>query len=201
MQSRKHKVSLHDPRNLFLVDLCQDEVPSVSTFRIPQFGSVVIPAYPSGNGTLATPHIRAAFRIFAEDLLELLGVPPIPASLLRESSHTTVPNAWQIAALLRTQIRATTTETKETLTSISRLVARIQEMRVGKDVVNDVELAVRLLEEAFDASTRQLTDVWTRTKRASALADRAFFNPNMVGLLYFVSPCASAFTTLMQVGG
>jgi hypothetical protein len=61
-------------------------------------------------------------------------------------------------------------------------------MCVEREVVYDVKLAVRLLGEASDASTHRLTDVWTLTKRASALAARAYFNPNMVGLLYFVSP-------------
>ncbi|GHJ89947.1 hypothetical protein NliqN6_6349 [Naganishia liquefaciens] len=163
----------------------QGEIPPLSSFRIPQFGSVVIPAYPSGDESLSTTHVRAAFQIFAQDLSELLGVPSVPPSLLREPAESAIPNAWQIAALLRTQIRATASDADATLNSISRLVARIHEMRVGKDVVEDVEKAVQLLEEAFSAGYGRLESVWQRTKRASALANRAFFNPNMVGLLYF----------------
>lgn len=175
------------------------DLPELSTFRIPQFGSVVIPSHPTGSahqpGHLATPHVRAAFRVFQQDLLELLGVPPIPVFLLRNPDVSIVPNAWQLSALLRTQIRATTADARGTLLSIQRLVARIQEMRVDRTVVGDVERAVGLLEEAYPVQGRNLAlaEVWNRTKHATRLADRAFFNPNMVGLLYFVRstfPCA-----------
>lgn len=170
------------------------DFPELSTFRIPQFGSVVIPSHPAGSthhpGHLATPHVRAAFRVFQQDLLDLLGVPRIPAALVREGTDTSAPNAWQLSALLRTQIRATTADARGTLTSIQRLVARIQEMRVDRTVVGDVERAVGLLEEAYPVQGPRLglAEVWNRTKHAMRLADRAFFNPNMVGLLYFVRP-------------
>jgi phosphatidylinositol glycan class S len=61
-------------------------------------------------------------------------------------------------------------------------------MRVDRTVVGDVERAVGLLEEAYSVQGRNLAlaEVWNRTKDATRLADRAFFNPNMVGLLYFV---------------
>lgn len=130
--------------------------------------------------------MRAAFRTFQKDLLALLGIPILPSSLLIRT-ETPVPTAWQLSALLRTHIRGTTADAGATLTSIQRLVARIQEMRVGRTVVGDVERAVRLLEEAYAAGgTLGLREIWCRTKEATRLADRAFFNPNMVGLLYFV---------------
>lgn len=63
-------------------------------------------------------------------------------------------------------------------------------MRVDRTVVGDVERAVGLLEEAYPVQGPRLglAEVWNRTKHAMRLADRAFFNPNMVGLLYFVRP-------------
>ncbi|KAJ9114086.1 hypothetical protein QFC22_005906 [Naganishia vaughanmartiniae] len=170
---------------------------AISTFRIPQFGSVVIPAYPGRRDDdehMSSLQMRQAFTIFRKDLLQLLGVPPLPETLCTgdaddQAGLELVITPWQFSSLLRTHVQATTVSAVDTSTSISRLVSRIREMRVGKEVVGDVESSVHSLTEAFGKrSTRAdkgLMGVWERTKRASALADRAFFNPSMVGLLYF----------------
>lgn len=172
---------------------------TISTFRIPQFGSVVIPAFPekrAEDGYMSSLQMRHVFTVFRRDLLQLLGVPPLPETLCRANDQEqgdlgTRITPWQFSSLLRTHVQATTVSAVDTLTSISRLVSRIREMRVGKEVVGDVESSVDALTEAFAKPNIQadegLMGVWEKTKRASALADRAFFNPSMVGLLYFVS--------------
>ncbi|KAJ9108238.1 hypothetical protein QFC19_002486 [Naganishia cerealis] len=178
---------------------------AISTFRIPQFGSVFIPANPQrrdGDGYLSSDQLTQAFKVFRRDLLQLLGVPPLAGMLCEGNDlHHRADldfgvTPWQFFSLLRTHVKATTISAVDTLTSISRLVSRIREMRVGKEVVGDVEACVDALTAAFikrktgveGLENAELIDVWEKTKRASALADRAFFNPSMVGLLYFVSP-------------
>lgn len=147
---------------------------------------------------MSSRQMRQAFIVFRRDLLQLLGVPSLPETLCRDDASNADPGLmitpWQFSSLLRTHVQATTISAVDTLTSISRLVSRIREMPVGKEVVGDVESSVDALTEAFGkwrkssrATDEGLMGVWEKTKRASALADRAFFNPSMVGLLYFVS--------------
>lgn len=76
------------------------------------------------------------------------------------------------------------------LTGLQRLVGKIGEMRVGEKVRGDVEGAVRELEEmvrGVPSRERSPLELFPHSARALALSSRAFFNPTMLGLLYFVS--------------
>lgn len=118
---------------------------------------------------------------------------------------------WQKVNLMRSVTESNLREAKETLISITRLVARIKEMVINKEVRSDVEGAVNALQKVkfgfplpngsnntfvacahqlavgVPASSAGLRDMFLTAREAAQLANKAFFNPSMMGLLYFVS--------------
>ncbi len=93
-------------------------------------------------------------------------------------------------------------EARKTLSGIVRLVDKIKEMKVGEGVREMVISAVEKLEQVkdpvfcnwrncVDASQLDKTtdplQAFILSRDAVALANQAFFDPSMMGLLYFVS--------------
>ena len=121
-------------------------------FLIPQWGGIVLadtdlltadPAAQVAAGHAA--QVDAAFATFRAQLVTLLGVPQLPASVTARvpSGHIT---AWQADALLRRRARESAQEARDTLSSISRLVDQIENMPVGARVRDDVQGALQALE-------------------------------------------------------
>lgn len=106
---------------------------------------------------------------------------------------------------MRQRAKENSEEARKTLAGIVRLVKKIKEMKVGPGVRDMVLGAVQALEKVRslsltgyhhkgeDRSHRQMdqtTDVreqFLLSRDAVGLANQAFFDPSMMGLLYFVS--------------
>lgn len=135
--------------------------------------------------------------------MTLLGVPALPANTRLGDSRADLAafTDWQLDALLRRRAAENVVSTQETLQSIVRLVAQIENMLVGLDVKNDVQNALSALDkvrsdtaalfhilnasQAYAAASS--SSEWSLHHAADALmlASRAFFNPGMLALLYF----------------
>ena len=117
-------------------------------FLIPQYGSVVINNALSGVSAESLPRSAAVvltrqdlqqpFAYFTHHLKALLGVPDEP-ELVRQ--HKATLGEWQVQTLLRVRTLENIKEATETLEGIQRLVAKIREMKVGREVQRDVEIA------------------------------------------------------------
>jgi phosphatidylinositol glycan class S len=90
----------------------------------------------------------------------------------------------QLDAVLRRRAIENAKGTAEALSSILNLVAQIEGMPVGPDVRDDIDGALDSLEKAYSFSN---SPHFALTYSADAItrASRAFFNPGMLGLLYF----------------
>jgi len=198
-------------------------------FLIPQIGGVVIYHDTTTLGSKSTDSAALKRRLeaadlqlpiayFAAQLYALLGVPPVDGRYadehLRAHPKTLRPmDGWQKINFMRSIIGSNLQEATGTLISITRLVARIKEMVIKREVRVDVEGAVNALQKvrskphysyvvvglpgltfltlsqlaaSTDAPTT-LTDLFSAARDAAQLSNRAFFNPSMMGLLYFVS--------------
>ena len=116
---------------------------------MPQWGGIFI-FNPELEGSL-DPHISAsqlnpAFSAFANQLLHLLGVPRLPASISTVPSSEALTD-WQVDALLRKRALENAQGTQETLNSIVKLVDQIENMPVGQDVRGDVYGALGALDQ------------------------------------------------------
>jgi hypothetical protein len=136
-----------------------DESPA---FLIPQIGGVVIhqdTAVKNADTTQGLPTARRLelaelelpFAYFASQLYALLGVPPLDPRYRtadqKDGGGILPMTQWQKVNLMRSITESNLREAKGTLISITRLVARIKEMVINKEVRSDVEGAVNALQK------------------------------------------------------
>lgn len=140
MPAAKHKP-------LLLYDESANQPLSTTGFIIPQWGGVIVynPGHPSAPKAAAQ-----IFALFRSQLLSLLGVPALPAKvrLTVNPDGVFVPlSKWQIDALMRRRTRENMEGSAQTLTSIIKLVDKLENMPVGMDVKGDVLRALEELEQ------------------------------------------------------
>ncbi|KAB5593867.1 GPI transamidase component PIG-S [Ceratobasidium theobromae] len=158
--------------------------------QVPQWGGIVIlnPPQEATNAILTTDDLRTLFHLFRKQLEGLLGIPalppPVAVSLDRmNSSSRQILSGWQLDTLLRRRALENVRGSVQALNSIVGLVGQIENMPVGPNVRNDVFSALDELAQTYN--TFHPIETLTHSARSLHLASRAFFNPNMVGLLYF----------------
>lgn len=117
---------------------------------VPQWGGVVIYNPPHSNQTLAPPldaeELDAPMRLFASQLRALLGLRLPVAPPGSTPAQRAARRSVALDALLRRRLLETSRETVDTLTGIIRLVDKIQNLGVGKQVRDDVIDALDNLE-------------------------------------------------------
>ncbi|GFZ47102.1 hypothetical protein JCM24511_04844 [Saitozyma sp. JCM 24511] len=170
---------------------------SAQSFLLPQFGAVSILNPPTSAPSSQAYHfplsaLSPSFHLFTQHLYSLLALPtypakvhpPPPANPLQPPSPLTPPlSRWQVETVLRQRMRENSDEARKTLAGISRLVKKIKEMKVGDGVRGKVLGAVEKLERL--QTTSDPLEAFVLSRDAVALANQAFFDPSMMGLLYF----------------
>ncbi|WVQ81496.1 hypothetical protein IAT38_003620 [Cryptococcus sp. DSM 104549] len=184
----------HRPMRLAVPD-------SAQSFLLPQFGGVVLlnpPSTATSNAYHLSPTALApSFHLFTQHLYSLLALPslpytpnklhrpPPPSPLLPPSDLIQPITPWQVYQVLLARMIENTAEAKMTLKGIVRLVRKIREMKVGKGVRGVVLGAVERLEKAQRAKNSSVASLFILARDAVVLANQAFFDPSMMGLLYF----------------
>ncbi|KAJ1029765.1 hypothetical protein NDA13_003007 [Ustilago tritici] len=166
---------------------------------IPQWGGVVILNTPHGNashtglnlantatkdqvGELPAEAVAEAITLFSRQLEILLGLPRTPSS----SAHSNLQRRIALTTLTQKRMLELTRESHSTLLAITRLVNQIKNLGVGPAVKEDTQSALSLLRSlATSAKKEGLQELLESVKGAYELSNRAFFNPDMLGLLYF----------------
>ncbi|KAG8771945.1 GPI transamidase component [Ceratobasidium sp. 428] len=174
-------------RPLYIQD-AHGVISQFNSFLVPQWGGIAI-LNPSAHGTankILTPQdLKPIFHLFKKQLEGLLGIPALPAAVAADLDPSTrrILTDWQLDTLLRRRTLENIRGSVQALTSIVGLVGQIENMPVGQTVRSDVLSALDELAQAHNTSQ----PVWTLTHSARSLllASKAFFNPDMVGLLYF----------------
>ncbi|WVQ63839.1 uncharacterized protein L199_001995 [Kwoniella botswanensis] len=174
---------------------------SPHSFLLPQFGSVYLlnppPTQPSSSGEtyhLPSSALTSSFHLFTQHLYFLLAIPelydpgkihlpPSSSPLLPRSQLWQPISSWQIHQVLESRLKENFEESKKTLIGIKRLVDKIKEMKVGKNVRDDVSGAVERLESI--SSVKSPLENFILSRDSVNLANKAFFDPSMMGLLYF----------------
>lgn len=176
-------------------------------------------ADPTARYHLSLENLNPSFHLFTQHLYSLLALPSLPksdylhpcppASPLTPPSDLTPPlSSWQVDQVLRQRARENSEEARKTLTGIVRLVGKIKEMKLEKGVRDTVLGAVERLEQVSLLQvechlipglradmvqmdkTKDPKEQFILSRDAVGLANKAFFDPSMMGLLYFVSPQA-----------
>ncbi|KZO94226.1 hypothetical protein CALVIDRAFT_581489 [Calocera viscosa TUFC12733] len=161
------------------------------SFILPQWGGVVIhnPAQHSAapNTFLSAHDLSGPFRIFRSQLSALLGVPQFPPQVVSLDHPKSPVTAWQLDALKRRRAVENIRNSADALRSIVSLVHQIENMPVGHDVLGQVDGALAALDATTGATTSlsSLSKILAHSIDAFVLSSKAFFNPAMIGLLYY----------------
>jgi phosphatidylinositol glycan class S len=150
-----------------------------NSWTIPQWGGVQILNPSTNNDTssqvLTAPDLEAAMLTFASQLTSLLGVPSSPPSL-----------TLRIARLKRERATSLLLSASSTLGALVRLTRKLESIAIPRSVAASVDETLHHLSEACSnlrAGSYQAALEHART--AEAEAEKAFFEPSMVGQVYF----------------
>ncbi|KAG9569308.1 hypothetical protein KCU86_g17238, partial [Aureobasidium melanogenum] len=148
-----------------------------TSWLIPQWGGVQIlnPAKDQNNTVLTKDALEPVVRIFAEQLESLIGLPQSPASL-----------PLRLSSLTRERAASLILSASSTLGALSRLTLKLTSIAIPDNVADSVQKTIHHLETAcshlheghFDAALEH-------ARIAEAQAEQAFFEPSMVGQVYF----------------
>ncbi|EJT52784.1 hypothetical protein A1Q1_01824 [Trichosporon asahii var. asahii CBS 2479] len=171
------------------------------TFLLPQFGSVVILNPPSSLKEDASYHLTESaldqpFSQFTSDFYKLLAIPTLPEKLhpcpekkatkTRASRGVSEPfSPWQLDTALRMRHLENAREARKTLGGIVRLIDKIEEMEIHAAVREKILGAIAKLEQLPAAAKEGVLASALLSRDAVGLANEAFFDPSMMGLLYF----------------
>jgi len=148
-----------------------------NSWTIPQWGGVQIlnPGNDSDPQLLTAPDLEAAMLTFASQLTSLLGVPSHPPSL-----------SLRISRLKRERATSLILSASSTLGALVRLTRKLESIAIPSSVATSVDQTLDHLSQACDslrAGSYQAALEHART--AEAEAEKAFFEPSMVGQVYF----------------
>lgn len=151
-----------------------------NSWTIPQWGGVQIlnPTTNNKNNdtqVLTTQDLEAAMLTFASQLTTLLGIPPNPPSL-----------ALRIARLKRERATSLILSASSTLGALERLTQKLESIAIPPSVAFSVEETLTHLSQACgNLRLGAYSLALEHARKAEAEAEKAFFEPSMVGQVYF----------------
>ncbi|KXT08709.1 hypothetical protein AC579_1573 [Pseudocercospora musae] len=147
-----------------------------TSWIIPQWGGVQIhnPAGKKGN-TLTLDDLRPHMLTFADQIAALLGVPSSPPSL-----------PLKINSLTRERATSLIMSASSTLGALSRLTLKLTSIAIPDSVANSVDETLHRLDQACsDLRSGHFQSALENARTAEEEVEKAFFEPSMVGQVYF----------------
>jgi phosphatidylinositol glycan class S len=147
-----------------------------NSWLIPQWGGVQI-LNPSGKqpAKLTTKDLEPVMLTFADQLSALLGLPQSPPSL-----------SLRISSLTRERAMSLIVSASSTLGALSRLTHKLMSIAIPDSVAKSVDETVFRLDQACKAlHDGRYHAALENARTAEEEAEQAFFEPSMVGQVYF----------------
>lgn len=147
-----------------------------TSWIIPQWGGVQI-LNPIGGDSqrLTQEDLRPVMLTFADQLASLLGVPSSPSSL-----------SLRIASLVRERATTLILSASSTLGALSRLSLKLTSIAIPDSVAKSVDETLYRLDRACgDLQAGRFQSALENARVAEAEVEKAFFEPSMVGQVYF----------------
>lgn len=147
-----------------------------TSWIIPQWGGVQIHNNAGSKpDTLNVDDLRSDMLVFADQLASLLGVPPSPPSL-----------SLRISSLTRERATALILSASSTLGALSRLVLKLTSIAIPPSVAKSVDETLSRLDQACtDLREGHFQSALENARIAETEVEQAFFEPSMVGQVYF----------------
>jgi GPI-anchor transamidase subunit S len=147
-----------------------------TSWLVPQWGGVTI-FNPNGPfpHTLTAADLQSATLTFAEQLTQLIGVPAEPASM-----------AIRIASATRHRAISLIRSASSTLGALSRLTLKLTSIAIPDTVASAVDTTIgSMVAACSDIKAGRYNSALSNARTANDMAEKAFFEPSMVGQVYF----------------
>ncbi|RKP15087.1 phosphatidylinositol-glycan biosynthesis class S protein [Piptocephalis cylindrospora] len=163
-------------------------------FLIPQWGGIVLHQLEENTSPqLSSTELEPVLSIFRSQLRDLLGVQPLKAPGLEGDAQIIIKEAgeegitgWEEDRMLRMRMVETMRKAASTLGSLSRSVQSLEHMPVQDAIRYRVEEALEWMHKACDASEEgRVAEAFQASSKAFVLSEEAFFDKDMVAMLYF----------------
>lgn len=148
-----------------------------TSWLIPQWGGVQIVNLDTArnDAILTKEFLEPVMRIFADQLDALLGLPQTPASL-----------PLRLSSLARERTASLILSASSTLGALARLTLKLTAIAIPDNVAVSVSKAIHHLELACEELNEgRVHSALEHARSAEAQAEQAFFDPSMVGQVYF----------------
>ena len=147
-----------------------------NSWLIPQWGGVQIFNPTSKHSErLSVNDLRPAMFTFADQLLSLVGLPPSPPSL-----------SLRISNLTRQRATSLILSASSTLGALARLTLKLKSIAIPDSVAKSVAETIYRLDQACQhMRDGHFQQAFENARIAEAEAEKAFFEPSMVGQVYF----------------
>lgn len=148
-----------------------------TSWLIPQWGGVQILNRDSQSNisTLTQEDLEPIMRTFMDQLDSLLGLPRSPLSL-----------PVRLSSLTRERAASLMLSASSTLGALARLSLKLQSIAIPNNVAESVGKTIQHLEAACsNLHAGQFDSALKNARTAEAEAEQAFFEPSMVGQVYF----------------
>lgn len=145
-----------------------------NSWLIPQWGGVQI-LNANGSDILREDQLKSAVLTYTDHLANLLGLPATPASL-----------PMRLSSLTRERATSLILSASSTLGALSRLTLKLTSIAIPDNVAVSVDEAISRLQLSCEALREaKYADALRHARVAEEQAEKAFFDPSMVGQVYF----------------
>ena len=147
-----------------------------TSWLIPQWGGVQILNPSSEQGATLTPDdLEQVMLTFADQLTALVGLPSWPPSL-----------PVRLSSLTRERATSLILSASSTLGALARLTLKLTSIAIPDSVAKAVDETIHRLDQAcHDLREGRFDSALENARIANDEAERAFFEPSMVGQVYF----------------
>ena len=148
-----------------------------TSWLVPQWGGVQIlnPSSDNLSETISVEDLEAVMLTFADQLTALVGLPPAPQSL-----------SLRLSSLTRERATSLILSASSTLGALARLTLKLTSIAIPDSVANSVAETVQRLDQAcLDMREGRFESALSNARISNDEAERAFFEPSMVGQVYF----------------
>lgn len=147
-----------------------------TSWLIPQWGGVAIFNPSEHRDILTVQDLEPVMLTFSDQLASLIGLPAQPKKSL----------ALRLASLTRIRATELVLSTSDTLGALARLTLKLQNIAIPDTVAASVSSALEHLTAAKDdMQAGNYTEALAHARIANEEAEKAFFEPSMVGQVYF----------------
>jgi len=160
---------------------------NTNAFIVPQWGGIVIynELQNNSNSVVNLKQDEIPMWLFLSQLRELMGLYPLDETKFLPNPESGI-SEWEVDSIARRYTFYNINSTIATLTSLSKLIQTLTNIAVGDNIGGLCVTSMESLEKSIDLILNgKYDEALAASKIAVSSSEEAFFDPNMLSLLYF----------------